>query len=81
MKVAIIGFGEAGKMFAEHLQSHADVHVYDIKQDAEIKAQVEQSGIQFQTNLADALRDSAFILSLVTADQAPIAASKDYEKV
>jgi 3-hydroxyisobutyrate dehydrogenase-like beta-hydroxyacid dehydrogenase len=76
VKVAIIGFGEAGKMFAEHLQSHADVHVYDIKQDAEIKAQVEQSGIQFQTNLADALRDSAFILSLVTADQAPIAASK-----
>ncbi|MDC1513223.1 DUF1932 domain-containing protein [Porticoccaceae bacterium] len=74
MKVAIIGFGEAGKMFAEHLQSHADVHVYDIKQDAEIKAQAEQSGVQFQANLADALRDSVFVFSLVTADQAPIAA-------
>lgn len=70
MKIAIIGFGEAGKMFAEHLAGHAEVHVYDIKQNAEIKAQAKQLGVQFQTNLADAMLDAKFVLSLVTADQA-----------
>ena len=75
MKIAIIGFGEAGKMFGEHLVGHADVHVYDKKQGDKIKAQAKQSGVQFQTNIADALRDAKFVLSLVTADQASTAAS------
>lgn len=74
MKIAIIGFGEAGKMFAEHLASYAEVHAYDIKQNTANAAQAKQIGVQFQTNLADAMFDAKFVLSLVTAEQASIVA-------
>ena len=30
MKIALIGFGEAGQMFAEGLRARADIYAYDI---------------------------------------------------
>ena len=62
MKVAIIGFGEAGKMFAEHLQSHADVHVYDIKQDASKKTPLELRPSQAIVAMSDHLEANLKIM-------------------
>lgn len=76
MKIAIIGFGEAGHMFGKHLAKRADVHVYDIKQDDDLKAKAAAAALTFHDNLADALESAEFVFSLVTADQAPAAAKQ-----
>lgn len=74
MKIAIIGFGEAGKMFGEQLAHRAEVSAYDVKQDTEMKIQAQERGICFEAHVEDALRGAQFVMSLVTADQAAIAA-------
>ncbi|GGX63051.1 dehydrogenase [Litorimonas cladophorae] len=74
MKIAIIGFGEAGEMFGAHLAAHADVHAFDLKNDAAIKAKAATANVSLHANLAKAIDGAKLVLSLVTADQATPAA-------
>ena len=76
MKIAIIGFGEAGTMFGQHLAQHAQVHAFDVKQDKDIKAKAASLGVIFHTELPSAMEGADLILSLVTAEQAPFAAQQ-----
>ena len=74
MKIAIIGFGEAGHMFGQHLSQYADVHVYDVVQDDDMKSKAIAAGVVFQDTLSELITGAELVLSLVTADQAPTAA-------
>ncbi|MEP3891942.1 MAG: DUF1932 domain-containing protein [Hellea sp.] len=76
MKIGIIGFGEAGHMFGKHLAKHADVHAFDLKQDHAMQAKAASANVTFHTSLEQALVGADYILSLVTAKQAPIAAKQ-----
>lgn len=74
MKIAIIGFGEAGHMFGKHLAVHADVHAYDLKQDDVVQTKASNIGVTFHANLERAMSGADFVLSLVTPDQALVVA-------
>jgi len=74
MKIAIIGFGEAGHMFGQHLSQYADVHAYDVIQDDEMKSKAIAAGVTFQDTLSELITGAELVLSLVTANQAPTAA-------
>ncbi|MEQ4530280.1 MAG: DUF1932 domain-containing protein [Mixta sp.] len=72
--VAIIGFGEAGTIFASDLADKAQVNVWDLKfvgpeRDAML-AKAEQAGVTPAASLAAAIADAQLIFSLVTADSA-----------
>ncbi|MFT4272551.1 MAG: DUF1932 domain-containing protein [Pantoea sp.] len=73
--IAIIGFGEAGRIYAQDLASQgAQVTVWDKKflsaEGDALKAQAEQVGVQPAGNLALALTGAELVLSLVTAGNA-----------
>lgn len=74
MKIAIIGFGEAGHMFGKHLAQHHDVHAYDVIQDAEIHSKASNAGVTFHSDIVGAVCDSEYVFSLVTGDQASVVA-------
>jgi len=76
MKIAIIGFGEAGHMFGKHLTQYADVHAYDLKQDVNIKTKAASVGVTFHQAISETIEGADWVLSLVTAEQAPIAAQQ-----
>lgn len=76
MKIAIIGFGEAGHMFGKHLARKADVHAYDLKQDDNIKGKAASAGVRFRGALSETIERADWVLSLVTAEQATIAAQQ-----
>lgn len=76
MKIAIIGFGEAGHMFGKHLARKADVHAFDLKQNDDIKAKAASADVKFHSNLSTAIDAADWILSLVTAEQAPFVAQE-----
>ena len=72
--VAIIGFGEAGTIFASDLADKVQVNVWDLKfvgpeRDAML-AKAEQAGVTPAASLAAAIADAQLIFSLVTADSA-----------
>lgn len=71
MKIAIIGFGEAGHMFGKHLSRHADVHVYDLRQDASIQSDAAEAGVIFHNEILSTIDNASYIFSLVTPDQSP----------
>lgn len=71
MKIAIIGFGEAGQMFGRHLAERADVHAYDVNQATDIKEKAVAANVTFHSILTNAIDGAELVLSLVTADQAP----------
>lgn len=74
MKIAIIGFGEAGQMFGRHLAIQADVHAYDLIQDQPMRAKADATGVTLCATLNEAVSEAKFVLSVVTANQAPIVA-------
>ena len=76
MKIGIIGFGEAGHMFGKHLAKHADVHAFDLIQDDAMRAKAASANVTFHTRLVTAIGGADYILSLVTAEQAPVAAKQ-----
>jgi 3-hydroxyisobutyrate dehydrogenase-like beta-hydroxyacid dehydrogenase len=74
--IAFIGFGEAAAAFAD---GSAQACAYDLKTDAaETRAgklaDYARHGVVGAANAAEALREAATVLSLVTADQALLAA-------
>lgn len=78
--IALIGFGEAGKAFAEGWpQTFGNLYIYDIKCEyAAHKARLLEDANAFNgtqcDHLPDALVDADVIFSFVTADQAKVAA-------
>lgn len=74
MKIAIIGFGEAGEMFGRGLSARADVYAYDINITSEMRDKAEAAKINLLEDQKQTLFEADFVLSLVTADQAHKAA-------
>jgi 3-hydroxyisobutyrate dehydrogenase-like beta-hydroxyacid dehydrogenase len=70
-KITLIGYGEAGRSFAVAAGWRALAHVFDVKPIADHYA---QDGVSGCDSLSDALENSKYILSMVTADQALLAA-------
>lgn len=74
MKIAIIGFGEAGHMFGQQLAPHYDVHAYDVIQDASMQLKATSADVTFHSDMVGAVRDAKYVFSLVTGDQAMVVA-------
>ena len=66
-----IGYGEAGRTFAQAAAWRQNAHAYDVR---DLQAAYREDGITGCTTLCDALVGTQIVLSLVTADQAHIAA-------
>ena len=70
----LIGFGEAGRTFAQAGQWAARCRVYDIKTDradtrAVMLAEYDAAGMDGRDTLAEVVADADLLLSLVTADR------------
>ncbi|GGL61643.1 NAD(P)-dependent oxidoreductase [Wenxinia marina] len=76
MKLAFIGFGEAGRAFANSLQRSGSTvtAAYDLKDTDEMAEAMASRGIRRAAAPADAVRDADWIVSAVTADQSLAAA-------
>lgn len=81
MKIAFVGFGEAGSALAQGWGAAraGDIRAYDIKSDdpntaPEITARCAALGVHCCTSLADAVMGADLVFCTVTADQAVIAA-------
>ena len=73
--MALVGFGEAGETFARAPGWRGEARGWDVL--PERRAAMAAAGVETGDDAASALGDRAFILSLVTADQA-LAAARDY---
>lgn len=78
-RIALIGFGEAGRTFAHAGQWREAARAFDAKTlDADtagpMRAAYAEAGVAGCETLAEALAEARIILSLVTADQTPAAA-------
>jgi 3-hydroxyisobutyrate dehydrogenase-like beta-hydroxyacid dehydrogenase len=69
--ITLIGYGEAGRSFACAARWGADARVYDLRP---LDALYADDGVRGCANMADAAADTDVIISLVTADQADVAA-------
>lgn len=74
-RIALIGFGEAGRSFARAAGWASLAHVFDIKTDSTrdapaMRAAYLDAGVRGCDTLVDAAGKAAMVLSLVTADQA-----------
>ncbi len=79
-RIAFIGFGEAAQAFAGAPDWRGEATAFDIlfddpSRDAGKRADCVRAGVTAAADLADALAEAAVVLSLVTADQAAIAAA------
>ena len=72
--IALVGFGEAGLVFASAAQWKGSARGWDIL--AERRALMEAAGVEASPGPAEALADAELVLSLVTADAAPRAAAE-----
>ena len=77
-KVALVGFGEAARAFAEGwgVMRPSNLSVSDLRHDEEIHAAARSCGARFTTNKAEALAGAQVVFCLVTADQALEAAEQ-----
>jgi 3-hydroxyisobutyrate dehydrogenase-like beta-hydroxyacid dehydrogenase len=73
--VALVGFGEAGESFARAPGWLGQARAWDLL--PERRAAMADAGVETAADASAALADRAFVLSLVTADQA-LAAARDY---
>jgi 3-hydroxyisobutyrate dehydrogenase-like beta-hydroxyacid dehydrogenase len=74
-RVALVGFGEAGETFARAPGWRGEARGWDLL--AERRAALARAGVETGDDAAAALGDRAFLLSLVTADQA-LPAAREY---
>ncbi|MCZ4060857.1 DUF1932 domain-containing protein [Pantoea sp. LMR881] len=74
LRIAIVGFGEAGQIYAQDLAGAANVRVWDKKflspHAEHLRGLAGQTGVQPAASLADALDGADIVLSLVTASSA-----------
>ncbi len=82
-KVAVIGFGEAGRIFAEGflVAGIARVSAYDILWDApagarDLRSKAAALGVEAAADVAAAVAGADLVLSTVTADQTVAAAER-----
>ncbi len=79
MKVALIGYGEVGKILAEDLRVHGvGVSAFDVKllqaAASSLQAHARGFGVALGSSHADAVKDAELVISAVTASQAvPVA--------
>jgi 3-hydroxyisobutyrate dehydrogenase-like beta-hydroxyacid dehydrogenase len=73
-RVALVGFGEAAEAFARAKGWRGEARAWDVL--PERRAAMARLGVETGDSAAAALADRAFLLSLVTADQALEAACK-----
>ena len=75
-KVAFIGFGEVAVTWVNSWGAARPAHLtaYDIKTGEEIRARFSASGVEGMATPAEALAGADAVFSVVTADQALIAA-------
>ncbi len=73
--IALIGFGEAGSTFARAGQWDEGACAFDIAEDRQ--SVMEQCGVTCAASAEEALANAQIVLSLVTADSAPVVA-RDY---
>jgi 3-hydroxyisobutyrate dehydrogenase-like beta-hydroxyacid dehydrogenase len=71
-RVALVGFGEAGEAFVRAPAWRGETRAWDLL--PERRAAMEACGVTSAPNAREALADAEIVLSLVTADQALIAA-------
>jgi 3-hydroxyisobutyrate dehydrogenase-like beta-hydroxyacid dehydrogenase len=79
LRIALIGFGEAGRTFAGAAGWRESARVFDIKTlndttAGAMSAAYAAAGVAGCETLGEALEGAQIVLSLVTADQTPIAA-------
>lgn len=67
-RVALVGFGEAGETFARAPGWRGEARAWDVL--PERRAAMARCGVETADSAAEALAGRAFLLSLVTADQA-----------
>lgn len=73
--MALIGFGETGRTFAGAGQWGTSACACDLLlNDPDMQAALASTGVAAQDTLADAVSGAPLVLSLVTADQAPLVA-------
>ena len=76
MTIALIGYGEVGRILAEDLRAHGvAVCAYDLKLDTPDNAQplrehAAAHGVALAASAADAARGATLVVSAVTASQA-----------
>ncbi|WP_435257334.1 DUF1932 domain-containing protein [Thioclava sp. FR2] len=77
-KIALIGFGEAARAFAEGWGSMrpSNLAVSDLRHDQEIQDAATSHGASFSSNKAEALADAQVVFCLVTADKSLNAAKQ-----
>ena len=79
MTIALIGYGEVGRILAEDLRARGEsVVAFDLKLDGDAGAAMREhastQGIALATSHADAVRGADLVISAVTASQAvPVA--------
>jgi 3-hydroxyisobutyrate dehydrogenase-like beta-hydroxyacid dehydrogenase len=69
MNIALIGYGEVGRILAEDLRGHA-LAACDVKDDASMAAHAEQRGVALAASHITAVRGAELVISAVTASQA-----------
>jgi 3-hydroxyisobutyrate dehydrogenase-like beta-hydroxyacid dehydrogenase len=67
-RVALVGFGEAGEAFVRAPGWRGEARAWDLL--PERRAAIRAAGVETGETAAEAIEDRAFLLSLVTADQA-----------
>ena len=75
MKIALIGYGEVGRILAEDLvPTGHEVRAYDVKLDTEagnaLRDHAARTGVALGADAAGAVRGAALVVSAVTASQA-----------
>lgn len=83
LRIAFIGYGEVGQLFAGSLGAHSEVRVaaYDIlfedpQKGAELRRRASESGVRAASSAGEACRDADIVISAVTADSAIAAAEQ-----
>jgi 3-hydroxyisobutyrate dehydrogenase-like beta-hydroxyacid dehydrogenase len=69
MKIALIGYGEVGRILAEDLRGHA-ITACDLKDCAPLRTHAAQLDVALGASHVNAVRDAELIISAVTASQA-----------
>jgi 3-hydroxyisobutyrate dehydrogenase-like beta-hydroxyacid dehydrogenase len=75
VRVALIGYGEVGRILAEDLRARGtSVAAFDLKFAADagapMRSHAQQHGVRLTESHADAVRDAELVISAVTASQA-----------
>ncbi len=74
MRIALIGYGEVGRILAEDLRGQAAMVAFDLKlasqDDAALRSHAQQYGVALADSHAAAVHDAELVLSAVTASQA-----------